>query len=641
MQRSINSFSMLVATAFTYGQACSFQLPSGHMLSKDTTEMARSVEEEAVSSGRIKAKRQVSLAALLLPHWKALALGLLSALGSVAADILQPLPLKVVIANVLGTTALPAWLPPWMSFGGNKLAMLNFAVLSVVLIALLNAASSYVQSLSMTKVGQWVMHDLRSTLYHHIQRLSLSYHDRSQTGDLITRVTSDIDTVQGFITSSLMDTIIDVLSLIGMIWVMLYFNLRFTLISLSVAPVLFLFVYKYTHRIKIATRAVRKKESEIVSRIQEVFSSIRVVKAFTREKYEKKRFKEVSMETVELALRARALKAGLSPGVQLITALGTALVLWYGARLVLSGVLTLGGLTTFLAYLGKLYSPIRALSRLPDNFSKPAIAFERIQEVMDVESKIRAGEKPHKAPEFQGRIEFENVSFGYAPGRLILKDINLVIEPGQTAAFVGPTGAGKTTIISLIPRFYELTSGAIRIDGEDVRNLKLKSLRRQLGFVLQETLLFRAPIWQNIAYGKPAATREEIIEAAKLANAHDFIEQLPNGYDTMVGERGVTISGGQRQRIGIARAVIRNAPILILDEPTSGLDAVSEAIVFDALHRLMKGRTCIVITHRLATIRKADVIFVLKHGAIVESGKHEQLLALEGLYSHLHGTQPK
>src|SRR5437867_2628860 len=546
MQRSTNSLSTRISTTFTYGQGRSFQLPSRHMSRKDITEVPKLAEELPSREVRNQ-ERQISLAALVLSQWKMLALGLLAALGSVAADILQPLPLKIVIDNVLGAKALPQWLAPLLSFvfGTNKAAILTFAVVSVVLVAL------------------------------------------------------------------------------------------------SVAPILFIFVYQYTPRIKKATRAVRKKEGEIASKIQEVFSSIRVVKAFAREKYEKKRFKEASMETVELALRARALKAGLSPGVQLITAFGTALVLWYGARLVLAAELTLGGLTTFLAYLGKLYSPIRALSRLPDNFSKPAIAFERIQEVMDVESKSRAGEKPHKAPEFQGRIEFENVSFGYAPGRLILKDINLVIEPGQTAAFVGPTGAGKTTIISLIPRFYELTSGAIRIDGEDVRNLKLKSLRRQLGFVLQETLLFRAPIWQNIAYGKPAATREETIEAAKLANAHDFIAQLANGYDTMVGERGVTISGGQRQRIGIARAVIRNAPILILDEPTSGLDAVSEAIVFDALHRLMKGRTCIVITHRLATIRKADVIFVLKDGAIVERGTHEQLLALDGLYRHLHDTQFK
>src|SRR6266567_6535362 len=590
-----------------------------------------------------KKDRRIGLARLLVPHWKGLSLGMTGVFGETLTDLLQPWPLKIVIDYVVGSKQMPPGLAHWFdsTVGTDKLVVLNVAAVSVFLIAVAGAVSSYVQSVTMTSVGQWVMHDLRSTLYNHIQRLSLSFHDQSQTGDLITRVTSDIDTVQGFITSSLMDTILDTLTLAGMLVLMFYIDWRFTLIALSVAPILFVFIYKYTHQIKRASRAVRKKESEIVSKIQEVFSSIRVVKAFAREKYEKKRFKEASMETVELALRARALKAGLSPGVQLITAFGTALVLWYGARLVLAAELTLGGLTTFLAYLGKLYSPIRALSRLPDNFSKPAIAFERIQEVMDVESKSRAGEKRHKAPEFQGRIEFENVSFGYAPGRLILKDINLVIEPGQTAAFVGPTGAGKTTIISLIPRFYELTSGTIRIDGEDVRNLKLKSLRRQLGFVLQETLLFRAPIWQNIAYGKPAATREEIIEAAELANAHDFIEQLPNGYDTMVGERGVTISGGQRQRIGIARAVIRNAPILILDEPTSGLDAVSEAIVFDALHRLMKRRTCIVITHRLATIRKADVIFVLKDGAIVERGTHEELLAANGLYRHLHDTQFK
>ena len=590
---------------------------------------------------RVRKKRQISLMGLLLPHWKALLIGFISALGSVAADILQPLPLKIVIDNVLGTKGLPKLVASWLPFvfSGDKLATLNLAVFAVIVIAVLNAATSYAQNLSMTTVGQWVMHDLRSTLYHHIQRLSLSYHDQSQTGDLISRVTTDIDTVQGFITSTLMDTVVDVLGLTGMLAVMLYFDWTFTLVALSVVPVLFLFVYKYTPRIRKATRAVRKKEGEIVSKIQEVFSSIRVVKAFAREKYEKKRFKEASMETVELALRARAIKAGLSPGVQLITAAGTALVLWYGARQVISGDLPLGGLTMFLAYLGKLYSPIRGLSKLPDSFSKPAIAFERIQEVVDIEIKNPGAEKPHKAPEFQGRIEFENVSFGYTSERLIQKNVNLTIEPGQIAAFVGPTGAGKTTIISLIPRFYELTGGTIRIDDEDVRTLKLKSLRRQLGFVLQETLLFRVPVWQNIAYGRPTATREEIVEAAKLANAHDFIEELPHGYDTMVGERGVTISGGQRQRIGIARAVIRNAPILVLDEPTSGLDAVSEAIVFDALHRLMKGRTCIVITHRLATIRRAHVIFVLKDGSIVERGAHEELLALNGLYRHLHDTQ--
>jgi subfamily B ATP-binding cassette protein MsbA len=384
---------------------------------------------------------------------------------------------------------------------------------------------------------------------------------------------------------------------------------------------------------------VRKRESEIVSHTQEVVSSVRVVKAFASETYEKNRFRKVSLETVELALRARALKAGLSPGVQLITAIGAALVLWYGASLVISGTMGLGDLTIFISYVRKLYSPIRGLAKLPDTFSKPAIAFERIQEIMDVE--IKRQDQSRMAPKFTGRIEFDDVSFGYTPDRLILKNVSLTIEPGQVAAFVGPTGAGKTTIISLIPRFYEPTSGTIRIDGEDVRTLKLKSLRRQLGFVLQETLLFRAPVWENIAYGRSTATREAVVEASKLANAHDFIEQMPDGYDTIVGERGATLSGGQRQRIGIARAVIRSAPILILDEPTSGLDAVSETIVFDALHRLMIGKTCIVVTHRLATIRKADVIFVLNDGQVVERGNHEELLAKHGLYRELYESQFK
>ena len=588
-----------------------------------------------------KKDRRIGLARLLVPHWKGLSLGMTGVFGETLTDLLQPWPLKIVIDYVVGSKQMPPGLAHWFdsTVGTDKLVVLNVAAVSVFLIAVAGAVSSYVQSVTMTSVGQWVMHDLRSTLYNHIQRLSLSFHDQSQTGDLITRVTSDIDTVQGFITSSLMDTILDTLTLAGMLVLMFYIDWRFTLIALSVAPILFVFIYKYTHQIKRASRAVRKKESEIVSKIQEVFSSIRVVKAFAREKYEKRRFKEVSMESVELALRARALKAGLSPGVKIITALGSALVLWYGARLTLDGTLTPGTLVLFLLYLGKLYSPIRGLSKLPDTFSKPAIAFERIQEVMDIEIKARGLEKPQRAPEFKGRIEFENVSFGYTPDRLILRDVSFRIEPGQVAAFVGPTGAGKTTIMSLIPRFYEVSSGKIRIDGEDVRKFKLKSLRRQLAFVLQETLLFRAPIWQNIVYGRPSATREEVVQAAQLANAHEFIEKMPEGYETMVGERGATLSGGQRQRIGIARAIIRDAPILVLDEPTSGLDAASEALVFDALQRLMAGRTCIVITHRLATIQNADVIFVLKNGMIIEHSTHKELLARDGLYLELYNTQ--
>jgi ATP-binding cassette, subfamily B, bacterial len=293
----------------------------------------------------------------------------------------------------------------------------------------------------------------------------------------------------------------------------------------------------------------------------------------------------------------------------------------------------------FFLYLGKLYKPMRALSKMTDAFSKAMVGFERIREVLEMEGQVRDLRHARKAPRLKGHIKFDRVHFGYKDDQMILKDVSFEIKPGQIAAFVGPTGAGKTTIISLIPRFYDPNAGKVLIDGVDVRRFKQRSLRQQISFVLQETLLFHAPIWHNIAYGKPEATREEIIRAAKLANAHEFIEKMPEGYNTMVGERGVTLSGGQRQRIAIARAIIRNSPILILDEPTSSLDAASEELVFEALNRLMEGKTCIVIAHRLATIQRADMIFVLEDGKIVEQGPHQHLLEQNGLYSQLYDLQ--
>jgi subfamily B ATP-binding cassette protein MsbA len=483
------------------------------------------------------------------------------------------------------------------------------------------------------------MHDLRRTLYSHIQRMSLSFHDRSQAGDLISRVTSDIDAVQSFIASSLLGALMDGLTLVGMVGVMFYINWRFTLIALSVAPPLFAVVYQYTRRIKSASREVRKKEGEIVSVIQEVLTSIRVVKAFAREDYEQHRLERQSLEEVDLSMRARGLKARLSPLVAIIVAAGTAMVLWFGGRLALTGALLPGSLVLFIWYLGKMYKPMQDLSKMTDSYSKAAVGYERIREVLDVERDVQDLPGARKAPRFRGKIEFENVSFSYGENGPTLNNISFRIEPGQVAALVGPTGAGKTTVINLIPRFYDPSEGFIRIDGQDVRRFKQKSLREQISFVLQDTLLFHGPIWQNIAYGKPDATRGEILRAAKLANASEFIEKMPQGYDTMVGERGVTLSGGQRQRIAIARAIIRNTPILILDEPSSGLDAASEHLVFDALDRLMEGKTCIIVAHRLATIRRADAIFVVEHGSIVEDGTHDELLKSGGLYSQLYELQ--
>ena len=340
-------------------------------------------------------------------------------------------------------------------------------------------------------------------------------------------------------------------------------------------------------------------------------------------------------------MRARGLKAKLAPLVEMIVAVGTCLVLWFGARMVLDDSLSSGDLVVFILYLKKMYKPMQDLSKMTDAYSKASIGFERIREILETDGEVRDLPGAWSAGRLKGDIEFEKVNFGYEPDGLVLKDVSFKIQAGQLAALVGPTGAGKTTIISLIARFYDPVSGVVKIDGSDIRHLKQQSLRAQISFVLQETVLFHAPVWYNIAYGKPGASRSEILRAAELANAHEFIEKLPQGYNTVVGERGVTLSGGQRQRVAIARAVIRNSPILILDEPSSGLDAASEKLVFDALDRLMKGKTCIVIAHRLSTIHSADIIFVVKDGAIVESGKHEELLKSRGLYSELYELQSR
>ncbi len=577
---------------------------------------------------------------LLRPHWKALTLALLAVACEIATELLEPWPLKIVLDYLLQSKELPVWLSGWVSWmGPDKLAVLNFAVVAVAVIAVAGALSSYLEKYLTTSVGQWVMHDLRRTLYHHIHRLSLAEHDQKRTGDLIGRVTSDIEAVQSFITSALLGILTNVLTLLGIVAVMLYLNWRFTLISLAIAPLLFLTVYLFTRRIKQASRDVRKKQSELVSLVEEVFSSIRVVKAFAREDYEERRFERQSLENVETALIARSIKMKLSPVVEIIVATGTCLMLAYGARLVLADQLTPGALVVFLLYLGKMYKPMRDLAKMTDTVSSALVGFERIREVLETESGVRDLPHARNALNFKGNIEFDNVSFGYNQDQLILQNVSFQIKPGQVAAFVGPTGGGKSTIISLVARFYDPSSGVVRIDGTDIRNYTMKSLRQQISFVLQETLLFHAPIWENIAYGRPEASRAEIIEAAKLANAHEFIEQMPEGYDTMVGERGITLSGGQRQRIAIARAVIRNAPILVLDEPTSGLDAASEQAVFEALGRLMEGRTSIVIAHHLATVRRANVIFVVKDNALAERGTHDELLAAGGLYAELHEIQ--
>jgi len=588
-----------------------------------------------------KRPRLEAIRDLLKPHTKTLLLAFAAAIGEGVTNLLEPWPIKIVLDNVLKSQPIKGWLSPVVEAvtGHDKHATILFAAIAALVIASLGAACSYFQKYLTTSVGQWVIHDLRKTLYSRIQRLSLSYHDQSRTGDIISRVTSDIDAIQSFVTTGLLNSIINLLTLAGMVGVMFYINWRFTLIALSVAPVLGLVVFHYTRLIKRSSREVRKKEGEIVSVIQEVITSIRVVKAFAREDYEQRRLEEESLESVEIALRARSIKAKLSPMVEIIVAVGTGLVLFFGARMVLDGSLSPGSLIVFILYLGKMYKPMQELSKMTDTYSKAVVGYERIREVLETESDVKDLPSARRAPRFKGNIEFDRVEFSYDREKPVLKDVSFQVNAGQVAAFVGPTGAGKTSIISLIPRFYDPTSGVIKIDGIDIRQVTQKSLRDQISFVLQETLLFHGPIWRNIAYGKPNASRSEILRAAELANAAEFIEKLPEKYDTIVGERGATLSGGQRQRIAIARAVIRDTPILILDEPSSGLDAASEKLVFDALDRLMEGKTSLVIAHRLSTIRRADVIFVIQDGVIGEQGTHEELLKTEGLYKELYDLQ--
>jgi ATP-binding cassette, subfamily B, bacterial len=577
---------------------------------------------------------------LLRPHWKALALALVAVVGEILAEILEPWPIKIVIDNVLQTKKLSgAARFVFESLGQDKAAILYVTLAAVILIAVVGAIGSYSEKYLTTSVAQWVAHDLRRQVYQRIQRLSLAEHGESRTGDLITRVTSDIDAIQDFISSALLGIIISVLTLAGMIGVMFYQHWRFTLVALSVAPVLLLVVHFYARSIKKASRAVRKQESELVSGVAEVFASIHTVQAFAREDYEDRRFAFDSRQSVRAGLQARSMKAKLSPMVDVIVAIGTCLVLGYGARLVMAGQLDTGVLVVFLLYLGKTYKPMRDLSKMTNTVSKAAVSLERIQELFESESRVRDLPGAREAPAFIGQIEFDHVNFSYGGDLQILRDVSFRIDAGQVAAIVGSSGAGKTTIASLIPRFFDPQSGQVRIDGIDVRQLALKSLRDQVSFVLQDTLLFRASIWENIAYGKPDADPMDTVHAAEQANAHEFIMDMPQGYGTMVGERGVTLSGGQRRRIAIARAIVRNTPILVLDEPTAGLDAASEQAVTEALGRLMEGRTCVVIAHHLHTIRNADVIFVLKDAEVVERGTHDALLASGGEYARLYEIQ--
>ena len=567
---------------------------------------------------------------------------LIAMLVQTAMSVAGPWPLKIILDNVVGTHKLSPemthLLGPLLR-GEGKMKIAEAAAIAAVVIALIGATMSYIANYFTTSVGQWVANDLRIKTYHHLQQLSLQYYDTHETGTLLSTVTADVQTIQGFASSSTLGIIVDMFTIIAMLIVMLWLNWDFTLIAVAITPFMLLLVSRFKKTVKKATHQVRKEQSKIVEVVEQGLQSMRVTKAFGRQELAEAQLAEVSQATVNASLKARRIKALLSPIVAVTVSLCTAFVLYRGSSLILAGVMTAGGLTVFLSYLSKFFKPVQDLATMTNTIAQAAVGVDRIRAILDADTVIPQRAEARDPQTLRGEIEFQNVAFSYNDEAKVLTDVSFSIKAGQMVGVVGPTGCGKSTIVSLIPRFYDPTGGSVKIDGVDLRDYKFLALRDQIGYVLQETILFAGSVRDNIAYGRKDVTEAQILEAAKLANADEFIQRMPHGYDTMVGERGDTLSGGQRQRIGIARAIVRNNPILILDEPTAALDTESEQLVMEALERLMKGRTVITIAHRLSTIRDADKIVVLKGGVVAEQGTHDELLARNGVYAELYKIQ--
>jgi subfamily B ATP-binding cassette protein MsbA len=578
---------------------------------------------------------------LVRPYRTGLAIVFAAMLVETLMSLAAPWPLKIVLDNALGGHPLPHWLE-WVHDLGldrNTMGLALFAALATAVIAAIGAVASYIDNYYTESVGQWVAHDLRMRIYDHLHRLSLKYYEDQSAGTLLSTMTSDVATVQDFASSSTLSIVVDMMTIAGMLVLMFWLNWDFALIAVGITPFLLLFVMRFKKAVKEATRNVRLHQSEIVAVVQQGLGYVRVVKAYGREELESARLMEASKATVDAALQARRVKSLLSPVVAIVVALCTGFVLWRGTALIVAGAMTVGALTVFLAYLSKFFKPVQDLAKMTNTIAQTAVGLERIQKILDADVVIPEKPDAVEPAKLRGEIVFDHVAFAYDAEDPVLTDVSFRIAPGQVIGLVGGTGSGKSTIVSLIPRFYDPTAGTITLDGRDLTDYKVHPLRDQIGYVLQETVLFRGTIRDNIAYGRPAATEQEIVAAAKLANADEFIVRMPHGYDSHVGERGDTLSGGQRARIGIARAVIRNTPLLILDEPTAALDTESEHLVVEALTRLMKGRTVIMIAHRLSTIRQADKIIVLEAGKVAEEGTHDVLMQHNGPYAALYRVQ--
>src|SRR5438105_4659944 len=550
-------------------------------------------------------------------------------------EVAKPWPLKVIVDNVLGGRPL-AW--PWVGGLGTH-GLLAAACVALVGIYACLGALGVSSNYTTISVGQRMVNDFRSELYAHLQRLSLAFHSRREVGDLLYRLTADTFAIQTLTMNGFFPIVSSLVMLVGMLAVMLRLDWVLTLVALGVVPALFLSIVGMSRRITTLASDSRVKESALWAVAQRTMGAIRVIQAFTTEEAEHRRFVTTSTESLAANLRLYTFQTVYASFVNVVIALGTAAVLWFGATHVLRGELTVGEILVFISYLASLYAPINSLTQTWGLIQGARVGTERVFEILETAPDLADGTRDLTRADVHGAVTFEDVSFAYEPGRPVLRGVDFHARAGELVAVVGATGAGKTTLVSLVPRFYDVTAGRVLVDGIDVREFRLRALRQQVGMVLQPALVFPTTLRENVAYGRPDATAEQIAAAVRLAQLGGFVERLPEGLDTVVGEAGATLSAGEQLRVTIARAILRDAPILILDEPTSALDATTEALVMQGLERLVAGRTTFVIAHRLSTVRRADVIVVLDDGRIVEQGTFAELIARGGPFARLHRTQ--
>lgn len=569
-------------------------------------------------------KNYLRLLAYIKPYKQRLAAAVVCIIMAAGANLYLPWIIKDMIDDVL------------MS---KDMLMLNLIAAGILVVMFTRGVFYYGQSYLVSYVGQRVIIDVRSVLFRKFQRMPLSYYDKQQTGTVMSYITNDVSVMQSAIVDNLIELVTESSILIGSLAMMIYLDWKLSLLTLMTIPLVGFAMRIFGRKLKRSSTVIQERAAEITSLLQESITAIRVVKSFVRESYEIRRFEEQNWKNFQAAMKNVKLSSLLTPTVEFLAAIAVTFIVWFGGYEVVNGVITAGELVAFLTYAVNLANPVKRLSRVYAAIQKAMAAADRVFAVMDLDEKIMDVPGAEPLPPIKGQVEFNDITFSYKEGQPALQHISLKVEPGQMIALVGPSGSGKSTIANLIPRFYDVDSGTITIDGHDIRKVTADSLREQIGLVPQETMLFSTTVMENIRYGRLDASDEEVVEAARAANAEEFIRELPEGYETRLGERGLNLSGGQRQRLAIARAILKNPRVLILDEATSALDTESEKIVQDALDKLMVGRTSFVIAHRLSTIFGADQIVVVENGQLREHGTHEELLAAGGLYSNLYHIQ--